>query len=245
MNKSLWLLMVGIIFFTSCSRQLSNFMKKKENLEVIDPSFSDLSAKAKFKYSHNGNKVSASANFRIKNDSLIWMSISPALGIELARVLIDRENIRVIDKIKKSYYEYSFEELSLKYGFDFNYDMVQSVLLGNLIEPYKDQQVAKSEQYYTYTASKDGYRFSNYVGTRSMKLERLDVSNPHSKNTISVTYSNFALVDGQIFPSSISAIINYEEEKPETSIDIAYNKMVIEELPISFPFSVPNKYERR
>jgi len=242
---------VGIIFLviliglTSCNRKIGSIFSKKEVLEIKNPEFDYLSAKAKFKFEHNNNKVSASANFRVKNDSLIWLSISPALGIELARVLINSENIFVLDRLNKRYYEYSFKELSEQYGFEFSISMLQSVLLGNLLEPYQNQKIQKTEKYFTFLASKDGYDFLNSVGSKTMKLERLEVSSPTTKNTISVTYSDFQFADNQIFPNDILAVIKYEEKKPATSIDISYNKMVVEDGPIKFPFGVPSRYEKR
>jgi hypothetical protein len=237
--------MVLMIFLGSCNRNLRSLLTKKETLEVVDPQFDYLSAKAKFRFEHDNNKIAASANFRIKKDSIIWLSISPALGIELARVLINSTNIYVIDRLNKCYYEYSFNELSKNYGFEFDFDMVQSVLLGNSITPYENQDIEKTNDFFAYVAARNGYNFHNYVGTRTMKLERLDVSDSSTKNTISVSYADFDFVDSQIFPNNIVAIVNYETGKPDTRIDILYNKLVIEDSPINFPFTVSNKYERK
>lgn len=246
MNRFLLILLISQSFFmTSCKREIGSIFSRKEKFEVIDPQFDYLSAKAKFKFDHAGKKVSASANFRIKKDSLIWLSITPALGIEFARVLINQDNIFILDRMSKRYYEYSFKELSSKYGFEFDYKIVQSVLLGNLLEPYQNEKIEKGDGYFAYTASKDGYLFQNFVGMNSMKLERLNVSDDSSENTISVTYGNFNIVDSQIFPNDIVAIIDYATNKPSTRMDISYNKLVIEEKPISFPFSVSAKYERK
>ena len=247
MNKHIIWCLIGLISLSSCNRKVGAiFGKKKDKLEVVDPEFEYMSAKARFKFDHEDKKVSASANFRIQKDSLIWISVSPALGIEVARVLINTENVFVLDKLNKQYYEYTFEELSKEYDFDFNFKMIQSVILGNLVEPYKKQRVEKKDNYFTYTASKGVYLFYNYIGTNSMKLEKVQVFDEDTKNTISVNYSDFILVDGQIFPNEILAVINYEaRSKPNTEINISYSKMEIEDGSLSFPYSVPSKYERK
>lgn len=246
MNKLLIVCLVGIVGLSSCNRQVGAiFGKKKDNLEVVDPQFEYMSAKAKFRFDHEDKNVTATANFRIKKDSIIWISIS-GFGFEGARVLIDTENVRILDKLKKQYYEYTFEELSKEYDFDFNFQMIQSVILGNLVEPYRKQRVEKQDNYFTYTASKGVYSFHNYIGAKSMKLEKVQVFDAGSRNTISVNYSDFILVDSQIFPNEILAVIDYEAEaKPNTEISISYNKMVIEDDPIGFPYSVPSKYEKK
>ncbi len=246
MNKFTFLFLILLVAFTSCNRQVGAiFGKRGERLAVVDPEFEYLSARGKFKFDHENKRVSATANFRIKKDSLIWISIT-GFGFEAVRVLIDEDHVKIMDRLKKHYYDYSFSELSREYDFDFNFQMIQSVLLGNLIEPYKKQRVEKEDNYFTYTASKGVYLFHNYIGTNSMKLEKVRVIDEGSKNTISVNYSNFIVVDSQIFPNEIMASIDYEAEKqPNTEISISYSRMEIEENPLSFPYSVPSKYEKR
>ncbi len=247
MNKFILICLIAIVGLSSCNRKVGAiFGNKKDKLEVVDPEFEYLSAKAKFSFDDGKKSVSANANFRIKKDSLIWMSFSPGLGIEVARALITTENIFILDKLKKEYYEYSYQELSAKYDFDFNFQMIQSVILGNLVEPYQKQRVEKMDNYFMYTASKGVYSYQNYIGTSTMKLEKVQVFDEDTRNAISVNYSDFIFVNSQIFPNEISAVIDYEaRNKPNTEVDISYSKMVIEDGPISFPYSVPSKYEKK
>lgn len=245
MNKFV-ILIVGLIIFVGCKRNTTLFSSKKEKLEILNPEFDYLTSKAKFKFDHNNKKVSATANFRIKKDSIIWLSITPGLGLEVARVLINENHVFVLDKVNKDYYEYAFDELSKLYGFDFSYDMIQSVILGNLAQPYNNERIDKTDQYFTYQIKKGQYNFFNYIGARSHKLEKVEVSDDASKSTISVNYGDFVMVDEEIFPNEISAVIDYESDvKPNTEIDISYNRLVIEQIPLSFPFKVPSRYGRK
>lgn len=247
MNKIILVCLVGLLGISSCNRKVGAiFGKKRDKLEIVDPQFDYLSAKAKFNFDDGKKSVAATANFRIKKDSLIWISFTPGLGIEVARVLITPDNVFILDKFNKQYYEYTFQELSIEYDFDFNFQMIQSVILGNLVEPYEKQRVEKMDNYFTYTASKGVYSYQNYIGAATMKLEKVQVFDEDTKNSISVNYSDFILVNGQIFPNEISAEIDYEaKNKPNTEVDISYSKMVIEDGPISFPYSVPSKYEKK
>ncbi|MEM0939234.1 MAG: DUF4292 domain-containing protein [Bacteroidota bacterium] len=245
MNKLLLLIFISGISLISCNRKTSAVFIKKDNLEVIDPHFDYLSAKAKFKFDNDGKKVSATANFRIKKDSIIWISIS-GFGIEAARVFIDVKNVRVLDRLSRQSYNYTFEELSKEYSFDFNFTMVQSVLLGNLMEPYKKQKIQKTENHFKYDQSKGDYLFQSFIGFQTMKLEKVKVIHENTKNTISVNYSDFIRVSNQIFPNEITAVIDYEAaDKPNTEIYISYNKMEIESSPLRFPYDVSSKYERK
>ena len=85
----------------------------KFKIEYFD--FNYLSSRAKFKYQNGKQKLSTTANFRLKKDSVIWVSISK-LGIEGARVLATKDGVQMIDKLSKSYYVYDYAQLSQMYG---------------------------------------------------------------------------------------------------------------------------------
>lgn len=245
MSKLLvWVVLAGAVL-TSCNKKIGAVFTRKDKLQVINPEFEFMSAKAKFKFINGGKKVSANANFRFQKDSVIWISVS-SLGFEGARVFIDTENVKVIDRLNKQYYEYTFEELSRQYDFEFNFKMIQSVLLGNLVEPYKRQRVLKNEDYFSYDNEIGAYMFTNFIGTRTMKLEKVTVLDEGTNNSISVNYSDFVLVSDQVFPNKILAVIDYEAgNKSKTEVNISYNKMEIQSSPLRFPYSVSSKYERK
>ena len=246
MSRVVILMLVAFSFLTSCKRNTSLFSGRKEKLEIINPEFDYLSSKAKFKFDHNNKKVSATANFRIKKDSIIWVSVTPGLGLEVARMLISRDHVFVLDKVNKKYYEYEFEDLSEQYGFDFNFGLIQSVILGNLSQPYANERINKTDDFFAFQVKKGQYNFKNFVGTKSLKLEKVRVEDDSTENTISVNYDDFVMVDKEIFPNKISAIIDYgSNTKPNTEINILYNKFVIEQIPLAFPFSVPSRYGRK
>ena len=159
MNKLIFFSFLSILLLSACKRNRAFLSGTKEKLEIIDPEFEYLTSKAKFKFDHEDKKVSATANFRIRKDSIIWVSITPGLGLEAARVLVDRNRVLVLNKLDKEYYEYNFQELSEKYGFDFSFDMIQSVILGNLSEPYRDQSLEKNDGYLSYQSKKGQVQF--------------------------------------------------------------------------------------
>ncbi len=246
MNKYILLLFIGLLSLISCNRQLSlSPSNKKNKLDVVDAQFEYLTAKAKFTYNYNGKKVSATANFRIKQDSIIWVSIS-RFGLEGVRAIIDENKVEMVDRLKKKYYNYPFSEVSKAYNFDFNFQLIQSLILGNLPEPYKNQKIKEEANYLTYTTSKKAYLFHNYFGKNSKKLEKIRVLDKKTKNIILINYTNFIEINKQTFPSEVSIVINDETSKnTNAKISISYSKMEIKNNPISFPYSIPKNYEKK
>lgn len=244
MNR-LWIGLVCLgLLSTSCGRKIGAVFSRKEKLEVINPAFEYLSAKAKFKFQDNGKKIAANASFRIKKDSIIWISIS-GLGVEGARVLINTEEVQILNRLKKTYYHYSFDELSERLDFNLRFEMIQSILLGNLVEPYTNQKTIQDESFHSYEIQKGSYRFQNFIGIISHKLEKLNVFDSETAHAISVNYANFIAVKNQIFPNTIDAVIDYDQGKENTEINISYNKMEIHTAPLRFPYSVSSKYEKK
>jgi hypothetical protein len=75
------------------------------------------------------------ANIRMRRDSVIWISLSPALGIEVFRVLITPDSLRYISRIpdNKHYYTGGLHALNDLIGVDMEFSMFQDLLVGNAI----------------------------------------------------------------------------------------------------------------
>jgi hypothetical protein len=87
------------------------------------------------------------ATLRMRKDSAIWVSISPALGIEVFRILITPDSLSMISKIpdNKFYYQGGFEVLSAMLGTEIDFDMLQNLLVGNALGLDKDEGRFRSE----------------------------------------------------------------------------------------------------
>jgi len=87
------------------------------------------------------------ATLRMRKDSAIWVSISPALGIEVFRILITQDSISLISKIpdNKYYYSGSLDVLSNMLGTEIDFDMLQNLLVGNALGLDRDEGRFRSE----------------------------------------------------------------------------------------------------
>jgi len=83
----------------------------------------------------NGDRNTFKVNSRMKRDSCLWMSITPALGVEAARLMFTVDSVKFFSKIPGNRFAYlgdydAFDDLL---GTDLNFDMVQRILLGEAI----------------------------------------------------------------------------------------------------------------
>lgn len=247
MSRYILLLFLSILF-TSCKKNIYNlsFLEKKK-LHVDEVDFDYFSGKSKIKFLDDNQSVDANANIRIKKDSIIWISVTPGLGIEMIRAVILHDSIHVMDRMNKSYYTYDFDSLSTKLKFKIDYDMLEAMLFGNLIQKRsKYDRIDKDENYYILVQKNGDLQIDNYINSKSMKIERVHIEEVPSKNQLAINYQNFQFLDtAYIFPydHSFNLLYNNPNNSVNTQVNISYNKAVFSKKKLRFPFNVPNKYE--
>ncbi len=245
------IIVVTTILLSSCGRNIFRPTVSNEAVElhIHEFDFDLLTAKAKFIFDNGNNDLKATANIRIKKDSAIWMSISLSLGIEVARALITKDSLTIIDRIHKQYVAITYDKISDKYNFTIDYDLIQAVLLGNLSNPIlANDKVTKEPSHFLVLQDRGNVKMQNYIGFQTLKLERVQWLDIPTQNTLIINYTNFRLIDDLVFPYENQIILNYmdtEDTPANTQINIDYNKAEISRKRLKFPFNIPAKYERQ
>jgi len=230
------------------------FSKLKQN-ELKYEQFS-----AKFSASMRIDKKNSSINgqVRILCDSIIWVSLSPALGIEAARMLITKDSVKFMNRIDASYMisDFAFINNYLNSGFDF--DMLQALLVGNDLRYYENDQFKASVdngQYKLHTLNRHKLRKfirnnteynivlvqSIWLNAETGKIQSLHIKEPGKDNKkLETVYSSFIDINGQLFPQHMEYKISAEKE---ITITIDFSKIKINE-PLTTPFSIPENYSK-
>lgn len=80
----------------------------------------------------DGQRESFKASVRMARDSAIWMSISPALGVEVARIMLEPDTVLFVSKIpgNKFYYAGNYEALGDWADTPLAFEDVQAILGG-------------------------------------------------------------------------------------------------------------------
>lgn len=105
-----------------------------------------LSMRTKVEAKFGDEKKSFKATIRIKKDSIIALSISPALGVEIVKVIITKDSVKYLSKIPgdKHYYMGDFKGINNQLEGDFNFDMIQNILTGEPVELNRKDDKLKS-----------------------------------------------------------------------------------------------------
>lgn len=88
-------------------------------------------AKANVESLIDGKEESFDIKVRIRKDSAMLVSIQYLLGIEIAKVLITRDSVKMVVYPKKQYFKGDFNYINDILHADLDFDLLQAVLFGN------------------------------------------------------------------------------------------------------------------
>lgn len=220
--------------------------EKKENVNIEEIDFEYFQTRTKVRYTEGDNHVNGNAHIRIRKDSLIWFSISPSIGLEATRIMITKDTAIVINRMDKEYYVFNFDEISRYFNFKVDFELIQSILLGNLARPIDDNtQVAKENNYYLVKQKSGPLDIQSFVLVENKKIETVLISENATSNFMTLKYSEFKETGGYLFPKVCQINLTYKTKKGPlvTSINLQHNKAEISDKPLKFPFNIPSKYE--
>ncbi len=250
MRRLILLLFVTAVMFQSCSKRVTPSTipaPPPRNISIEEIDFEYFQGRARINFRDDKKERDVKANIRIRKDSVIWMDIS-VVGVSGARALINHDSITIRSNVDKEYYVFEFKELSKRFNFEINYQIVQAALLGNLLYDRRPEDKVLNDGSFTVLEQLIGTAIiKNYINTASTKLERVDLKETNTSNSLVVNYSNFQNVGPKVFPYNgvISILYKTPAGVINNTITVEYNKAEVGDRELRFPFNIPRKYERR
>lgn len=206
--------------------------------------FSTFSGKIDVDYvDAEGKKYNVNAHIRMIKDSVIWVAITGALGIEGVRAFISSDSVKIMDKQNKTYIARSVSYLQEVTELPLGLSSLQDLLIGNPV--FLDSNIVSfNKSNNVISMLSNGYFFKNMltIGETdklmiSCKLDDLD----EMKNrTCYLTYNDYENKKGVNFSKERN--INVAEKK-KLDIRLKYKQYDFNET-LSFPFTIPKNYKR-
>ena len=208
---------------------------------------------------YNGKKNSFGGTLRIKKDSLIWVSVTPALGIEAARILITPDSVKMLNRIEMTYFAGDIKNMNKMFKTNIDFDMLQSLLVGNDFSYYEND---------VFKASIDGnmYKLNTFgrgklkkhlkskedslkilmqdiwLDAENFKIAKVHIKELKGDRSLIAEYKDYSLIDSLRIPSKIKYEIKNEKDKIDVNIE--YVKIAVI-CPLEFPFNVNSKYQNK
>lgn len=135
--------------------------KLLERIQLADSnSFRYYSARAGVELRMPDGSKSFKAHIRSVRDSAAWVSIVPALGIEVARIMLTRDSLKLMDKVNDQYFVGDTAAARLRFGLQPSLALLQQALLGKPIglDPEEKYRSDRENGHYVLT-SREKRRF--------------------------------------------------------------------------------------
>lgn len=250
MNKGLgYCLIILALLAISCSKKITTppdvTPKTVLNIEEID--FEYFEGKARMILRDAKKERDVKAAIRIRKDSVIWMRFN-VIGIQGGMALINKDSITIVSTIDKEYFVFTYPELSKRFKVDVTYDIIQAAMLGNpIIKRTDSDEVVKETSMYLLKQETANIDVVNYVNAASMKIEKVEMKEEGTSNSLIVNYSNFQPVGEKVFPYNGTINLYYQAAAGllNTTIIFEYNKAEARDRELKFPFNIPKRYDRR
>jgi hypothetical protein len=200
-----------------------------DSLRAHSFQFEWLSAKAKVQVNNKGEKTDFTAHLRMKKDSAIWISISPALGVEVARLLMTKDSIGVIDRLNKKRFTRGYDFFNAYTSLPVNFFEFQNLVTGDPLLLKSGYEVRSRDSITELTLHHSATSDSLVISGNYLLLFQLIGD---STSTLSIQKSQF---DGQYQPSFSLERKMIIRHRGEMTIEISFNRIRLNE-PVKFPF---------
>ncbi len=231
-----------------------------EKLEQNRFDFEWFGAKLSAKTVIEGKKIDVTLKLRIRKDSAIWMSVSPALGIEMARVLITKDSVKFINRFEKAYHAGPISYLSYLAPVEMNLIILQSILLGNAAKILEKEE-GDTFEFFKASENKGNFLLKKtkkkkpkitasgkqleseggnkvWLDPANFKIVKSEINGNKATKKIITSYSDFKQIGELLFGHKLELTVKGAE--PVTVV-AQFSKVVVNQA-LKLPYSVPEKY---
>jgi hypothetical protein len=207
--------------------------------------FKTFNAKVKVNFEGSDGKNSDfNAFLRIRKDSVIWVSIIAALGIEAFKVMITPDSVKVLDKLDKVVKLRSVSYLQELANIPLTFKDLQDIIIGNPV--YLDSNVVsyvKGDR--TISLLSVGNLFKHFLtvgnGDYSLQHSKLDDVDDTRARTCDITYGSYENADNIRFSTYRMITVS---EKSKLDVELQFKQFDFNAA-LSFPFNVPKNFKRQ
>jgi hypothetical protein len=206
--------------------------------------FTTFSAKIKVDFVGNdGKKSDFNAFLRLKKDSVMWISINAALGIEAFRVMVTPDSVKVLNKLDKVVQLRSVGYLQEVAKIPLSFTDLQNLLLGNALYLDSNNIVSFKNEGSSLSLVSIGNLFKHFLTVNNADYLLLhskldDVDNIRAR-TCDITYGDYETKNGVRFSTFRKITVS---EKAKLDIEMQFKQFDFNEQ-LNFPFSIPRNYK--
>lgn len=193
-----------------------------------------ISFKTKLDYEDGKNAFMFTANVRIRQDSLIWISITGPLNIEVARAVVNLDSFKLINKLSGEREVHSLAYLNRFFPGELDYFQIQDFLLGNPLAASKVACVVDStSDIFQFTQEDAKLKVVHRCNTKNYTLQDVLLKDNLINQHLDATFENYQKIDSGFF--SCARTIQIQRGNQQIKIKGEVYKFRAHE-PLDYPF---------
>jgi len=177
----------------------------------------------------NNRDLNVAATIKIRKDSALHISIQPFMGIEMFKMELSPDSMRVFDKMNRRYYVVDYGYFSQRFGVEVDFYSLQSLISGQLFCIGQRNLLPDSCTLSELDNGKlsIGFQTQSIVQTSQILLnntiQQVLLKGKNNNYQMQTSYDDFALLDKVNFPQKISMLIT--NHKSKVTCDFAVQKV--------------------
>lgn len=212
-------------------------------LKTIDGNtntFNFYQAKASASYKDDNQNLNLDLTIMMEKDRYIWMSVTALLGIEVARIMITPDSVKIMDRLHRKCIVTDFGYIQRMSNVPLKLANLQNMIVGNTVF---SNSVQKSEVdtilgvLAIYTVL--GTQKQNTFYSPQFKVQRTTIAEKDQSREMKIVYNRFSHSGINAYPDKID--INIRAEK-NVSCTFELSNFVFEKKR-EVQFAVPSSYE--
>ncbi len=170
-------------------------------------------AKANVEYREGEGEQAKEESFdikvRVKKDSAILISIQALSLVDVAKVLITKDSVKLVDYLHRQYFKGDYHYINELLRSDLDYEVIQALLFGNSAEFYDDEQKLKPVT----DRQNCLYRLSTERKRRLRKIEQGDITPKQSLQTLTLDPNSFKIINNEFIDVATNRFFEVKYDK--------------------------------
>jgi hypothetical protein len=228
------------------------------NIRENELNYNWIYAKADVETLIDGKEHSLDIRIRGRKDSAIWISIQAVGLVDVSKLLITRDTVKMVVYVKKQYFIGDFNYINQLLNADLDFDLIQAALFGNSADFNDDDDrlkplIDKENCKYVLTTERRKKYKRIVTGQDSLKrsLQAMTV-NPENYKIVNNSFTDVAT--GRVFNANYDKFVSNDsvyapryvniDIRAEKKINVKINYVRIEiNQPQKMPLNIPKSYD--
>ncbi|MDX5319703.1 MAG: DUF4292 domain-containing protein [Bacteroidota bacterium] len=175
---------------------------------------------------------------RMKRHEVVWISAQAMLGIEVARALVTKDSVFVIQNFPdRKYMAYSLDSLSQILSVPLTVTQLQDFFIGNPLLPYEKAKVSMRGDSLLVEKVAQEFILTEFFANNLPKIAKNQLQSRQNQGSAEIEYLSFEKQDNKEMPVKVNIFV----QRPDLTaqLDLQYTNISLEPIS-SFPFKKQN-----